>query len=105
MEFRGACQNVGLHVVVTVCDMGTNNVKAMTLLGSTGGEPFFQFQNQATATIYDLPHFLKCTRNLHLKYDVQFESEHLDNQLPVIAKWEYIEKLYKRDKPFMICSL
>jgi hypothetical protein len=87
------------------CDMGTNNVKTMKLLGSTRSEPFFQFQNQAIATIYDPPHLLKCTRNLFLKYDMQFESEHLDSHLPVIDKWEHIEKLYKRDKPFMICSL
>ena len=74
--------------------MGTNSVKAMTLLGSTRREPFFQSQNQATATIYDHPHRLKCTRNLFLKYDVQFEYERLDSQLPVTAKWEHIEKLY-----------
>ena len=92
-EVLDACQNVGLHVVATVCDMGTNNVKAMKLLGSPGGEPFFQFQNQAIATIYDPPHLLKCTRNLFRKYDVQFESEHLDSQLPDIAKWEHIQKL------------
>ena len=67
----GACQNVGLHVVTTVCDMGTNNVKTMKLLGSTTSEPFFQFQNQAIAKIYDPPHLLKCTHNLFLKYDVQ----------------------------------
>jgi hypothetical protein len=54
-EVLGACQNVGLRVVATVCDMGTNNVKAMKLLGSPAGEPVFQFQNQAIATIYD-PH-------------------------------------------------
>jgi len=105
MEVLGACQNVGLHVVTTVCDMGTNNVKAVKLLGLTGGEPFFQFQNQAIATIYDPPNLLKCTHKLHLKYDMQFESEHLDSQLPVIAKWEHSGKLYKRDKPFMILSL
>ena len=62
-EVLDACQNVGLHVVATVCYMGTNNVKAMKLLGSTGVEPFFQFQNQAIATIYDPPHLLKCTRS------------------------------------------
>ena len=45
MEVLGACQNVGLRVVATVCDMGTNSVKAMKLLGSTRIEPFFQFQN------------------------------------------------------------
>ena len=69
-EVLEACQNVGLHVVSTVCDMGTNNVKAMKLFGSPEGEPFIQFQNQAIATIYDHPHLLKCTHNLFLKYDL-----------------------------------
>jgi hypothetical protein len=50
-EVLEACQNVGLRVVATVCDMGTNNFKAMKLLGSTGGKPFFQFQNQEIAKI------------------------------------------------------
>jgi hypothetical protein len=36
---------------------------------------------------------------------MQFESEHLESQLPAIAKWEHIEKLYKRDKPYLIRSL
>jgi len=36
-----ACQNVGLHVVATVCDMGTNNIKALKLLGATERKPFF----------------------------------------------------------------
>jgi hypothetical protein len=40
-----------------------------------------------------------------MKYDVQFESEHLDSQLPVIAKWEHIEKLYKQDKHRLIRML
>ena len=57
-EVLGACQNVGLHVVSAVCDMGTNSVKAMKLLRSTRSEPFFQFKNQASTTIYDPPHLL-----------------------------------------------
>ena len=105
VEVLEACHNVGLHVVATVCDMGTNNVKAMKQFGSPEGEPYIQFQNQAIATIYDPPHLLKCTRNLFLKYDVHFESELLDSQLPAIAKWEHIEKLYKRDKPYLIHAL
>jgi len=104
-EVLDACQNVALHVVATVCDMGTNSVKAMKLLGLTGVEPFFQFQNQTIATIYDLPHLLKCACNLFLKYDVQFESEHLDSQPPVIAKWEHIVNIYKQEKHFLICRL
>jgi hypothetical protein len=103
-EVLGACQTVGLHVVATVCDMGTNDVKAMKLLVSITSEPFLQFQNQAIATIYDPPHLLKCNHNLFLKYDVQFESERLTNQLPV-AKWEHIEKLYKRNRDFAIHML
>jgi hypothetical protein len=63
----------------------------MKLLSSTTSEPFFQFQNQAIATIYDPPWLLKWTRDLFLKYDVQFESERLDSQL-LVAKWENIEK-------------
>jgi hypothetical protein len=94
-EVLGACQNMGLHVVATVCDMGTNNVKALKLLGATISKSFFQFQIQAFATICEPPHLLKCTCNLFLKYDVQLESEHMDSHLPVIAKWEHIEKLYK----------
>jgi hypothetical protein len=104
-EVLGACQNVGLHVVATVCDMGIRNVKAVKLLGSTVGQPFFQFQNQAIATIYDPPHLLKCTCNLIHKYDVHFESEHLDSQLRVTVKWEHPVELYEQEKHFLIRSM
>jgi hypothetical protein len=77
----------------------------MKLLGSTRSEPFFHFENQAIATIYDPPHLLKYTRNLFLKYDVQFESKGFGSQLPVIAKWEHIQKLYKHNKHGMIRML
>jgi len=76
----------------------------MKLLGSTRNEPFYQFQKQAIVTIYDPPYLLKCTLNLFLKYDVQFESECLDNQLTV-TKWEHTEKLHKHDWDFMIRML
>jgi hypothetical protein len=58
-EVLGAYQNVGPHVVDTVCDMGTNIVKALRLFGATKRKPFFQFQNQAIATIYGPPYLLK----------------------------------------------
>jgi len=58
-EFLGARQNVGPQAVATVCDVGTNSVKALKLLGATKRKPFFQLQNQSTATIYDPPHLLK----------------------------------------------
>ena len=97
-EVLGACQNAGLRVVATVCDMGANNVKALKLLGATRRKPFFKFQNREIVTVYDPPHFLKCTRNLFLKNDVQFQSELMHNQRPVTAKWKHILNVYKWDK-------
>jgi hypothetical protein len=85
-EVIGAYENVGLHVVATICDMGANSVKALKVLGATRQKSFFKFQNQDIVTVYGPPH-LKCTRNLFLSCKVQFESELMCNQLPVIAKW------------------
>jgi hypothetical protein len=107
-EVLDACHEVGLHVVATVCDMGANNVKAMKGMRDkslTSSEPFFKFRGQEIAIIYDPPHLLKCTRNLFRKYNVQFESEHLRSQLPVVAKWEHIENVYKEDKDKLIRTL
>jgi hypothetical protein len=42
-EVLGACQNAGLHIVATVCDMGANNVSALQMLGTTRRKPFFGF--------------------------------------------------------------
>jgi hypothetical protein len=42
-EVLGACHDVGLHVVATVCDMSTNNGSAMRQKVSTVSEPFFKF--------------------------------------------------------------
>jgi hypothetical protein len=97
-EVLDACQNAGLKVVATVCDMGASNVKPLKLLGASKRKPLFRFHDQDIATVYDPPHLLKCTRNLFLKYDVQLKSEHLDIQLPVV-KWDHILKLYEINKP------
>jgi len=97
-EVLGACQNAGIQVVATVCDMAANNVKALKLLGATRRKPFFKFQDREMVTVYDPPHLLKCTRNLFLKYDVQFESERIHNRPFVTAKWEHILNVYKWDK-------
>jgi hypothetical protein len=101
-EVLDTCQNAGLQVVATLCDMGTNNVKALKLLSASETKPFFKFQNKEIATVFDPPHLLKCTRNLFRRYDVQLKSEHVANQLSVIAKWEHIMNEYKFDKPHEI---
>jgi hypothetical protein len=104
-EVLVACHDVGLHVVAIVCDMGTNNVGAINRLCENVSEPFFKCLNQEIATIYDPPHLLKCTRNNLRKYNVQFKSERVVSQLPVVAKWEHIEEVYKRDKDCLIRTL
>jgi hypothetical protein len=52
-EVLDACQNAGLQVVATVCDMGANNVEALKLLGVSKMEPFFKFHNKEIVTVYD----------------------------------------------------
>jgi hypothetical protein len=97
-EVIDACQNAGLEVVATVCDTGSNIVKALKQLGVSEEEPFIKFHNKEIAAVFDPPH-LKCTRNLFRTYDVQMNSEPLGNQLAIIAKWEHVLNLYKFDKP------
>jgi hypothetical protein len=70
MEILDACQNAGLEVIVTACSMDANSVKALKLLGISEKTPFFRFQDQEIADIFDPSHLLKCTRNLFLKYNV-----------------------------------
>ena len=41
LEVLDACQNAGLQVVATVCDIDANNVKALKLLGVSEKTPFF----------------------------------------------------------------
>lgn len=52
---------------VTVCDMGTTNVKALDLLGCTADQPHFNHEGNRIISIFDPPHLLKCTRNMFFK--------------------------------------
>jgi hypothetical protein len=52
-EVLYTCQNAGLHVIATVCDMGTNNFKALKLLGVTKRKPSLMFCNQKISTVYN----------------------------------------------------
>jgi hypothetical protein len=97
-EVLGTCQNAGVCVVGTVWDTGPNSIKAFKLLGATIQKPRFKVQNQETVTLYDPPHLLNCTRNLLLKYKVQFESELMGTQLPAVAKLGHILNVYNWDK-------
>jgi len=56
MKVLDACQNAGLEAVATMCDMCANNVKTLKLFGASEKTPFFRFQDQEIAAIFDLPH-------------------------------------------------
>jgi len=68
MDICHAYRNAGLEVVATVCDMGSNIVTDWKHLGVSEMIPFFRFQRQEVAAIFDLPHVLKQTHNLVLKH-------------------------------------
>jgi hypothetical protein len=104
-EVLGACQNSGLVVVATVCNMGANNVKALKLLGVSAKQPFFTFQSQEIAAVFDPPHLLKYTRDLFQTHDVVnvgFEVVLNGERLPGIAKWGDLLKFYESDKKNLI---
>jgi hypothetical protein len=50
MEVLDDCQNAGLEVVATVCDMGANK-----LLGVSDTTSFFRFQDREIAAIFYPP--------------------------------------------------
>jgi hypothetical protein len=54
------CQNAGLVVVATMCDMGANSVKALKQFGVCEKMPFLRFHDQEIAAAFDPPHLLKC---------------------------------------------
>jgi hypothetical protein len=60
----------GLDVVATICDMGSNNVKALKDLKSSLERPFFMFEDKQIWRMMDSPHLLKCTVALCRKYNV-----------------------------------
>jgi hypothetical protein len=104
-EVLGACQNAGLVVVATVCNMGANNVKALKLLGVSAKQPFFRFQSQEIAAVFDPPHLLKYTRDLFRTHDVVNVGVEVvvnGERRPATAKWEDIVKVYEFDKKNLI---
>ena len=61
MEVLDACKNAGLEVIVTMCNIDANSVKALKLLGIYEKTPFFRFQDQEIGAIFDPSHLVKCT--------------------------------------------
>ena len=70
LEVLDACQNAGLEVVATFCDMGANSVKTLMHLGVSEKTPVFKFQCPEVAAIFDPPSHLICTHKLFVTHDI-----------------------------------
>lgn len=93
------CFRIGLRVVATVCDMGSNNVSALKFLGVKFPNPCFELDGHILAVMFDIPHLLKCIRNMfmsHIVRGIKVKS----SDIPIVgaARWEHVEKAFEEDK-------
>ncbi|KAJ8911915.1 hypothetical protein NQ315_016256, partial [Exocentrus adspersus] len=98
------CNEIGLCVMATICDQGTNNEAAIRELidttkqnylrnGVTLEENIFEVENRKVVPIFDPPHLIKGMRNNFLKHNVVFKKDGQKYE----AKWEHIIQAYKMD--------
>lgn len=82
--------DVNIIVKICVCDQGSNNRSAYTILGVTTEEPFFLIDNQKIIAIHDVPHLFKNIRNNLQDSDFRFGNK--------IISFKDIVKVYNIDK-------
>lgn len=75
-----------------ICDQGTNNRKAFSILGATEKDPFITISNTKIYTIYDTPHLVKSLRNNFCNPNLQF----IVNKKEI--SWCDIEKTFELDQ-------
>lgn len=94
-EIIGQLQKIGLIVVATICDQAKTNQSALTKLCSQNHvrqSPYYFFVNEREiATIYDVPHLLKSTRNSLFKCKIEFEPRKF-------AKFSDIQTVFDIDR-------
>lgn len=101
-----ACQKIGLHVVATVCDQMSSNVKAITNLRKYSrekalrrGEEYrsvgFQINEEEVIPLFDPPHLIKGLRNNLLEHDVSFKWK---DDVMKTGSWKDIRRLYELDE-------
>ncbi|XP_045477880.1 uncharacterized protein LOC123683025 [Harmonia axyridis] len=97
----GECQKIGLNVMATICDQGTNNQAAIKLLiqerkafclemGVDDNYFGFLINNKEVVPLFDTPHLFKGWRNNLLVEEAHFFL----NGEKKIAKWSHIEQFY-----------
>ncbi|KAG8238574.1 hypothetical protein J437_LFUL018403 [Ladona fulva] len=99
-EVLGALQSTGLKIAATVCDMGSNNILALRILGSTLHNPCFCFNGQEIFTLHDPLYLLKCTRNMFLKYSALGRVQVCGEVVTGLGRWSHIRELV--DSQFIV---
>lgn len=98
------CHSIGLNIVATVCDQGSNNRSAIESLvdetrakylrqGAELLDYYFEIDNSKIIPLYDVPHLFKCLRNNFLRHNIAFK----ENSIEKVAKWDHIYKTYQLD--------
>ncbi|XP_045477877.1 uncharacterized protein LOC123683023 [Harmonia axyridis] len=97
----GECQKIGLNVMATICDQGTNNQAAIKLLiqerkafclemGVDDNYFGFLINNKEVVPLFDTLHLFEGLRNNLLVKEAHF----FFNREKKIAKWLHIEQFY-----------
>lgn len=86
---------VNIVVKVCVCDQGSNNRSAYSILGVTTQEPFFIINKEKIMALHDVPHLFKNIRNNLQDSDFEIENK--------IISFKDIVKVYNIDKNNIKC--
>lgn len=81
--------SIHFKVRAVVCDQGTNNQKAINILGANRDNPFFAVGDNKVYIVYDVPHLIKSVRNTLMKSPIEFQHG--------VATWDHIVSLYDID--------
>ena len=86
--------SMGLNVLATVSDQGSNFLRFYESLGVSVDRPFFEMHGKRYFTIFDPPHLLKSIRNNLLQYNFQFEEK--------TASWKDVSAFFDKEQKLAI---
>ena len=86
--------DIGLTVMVVICDQGATNQQMFKLFDITVEKPFAVVSGQRVLFMFDVPHLLKSIRNNLMKHDFEIDGHTI--------KWSYIKQFYECDSKLSI---
>ena len=82
-------KNIGLTVVICVCDQGSNNQSLFKQLGITTKAPYFMHNSSQVFMMFDPPHLLKNVRNNMKKHGYSMGENSIS--------WDHVQTFYEVD--------